>query len=149
LRLVFAEYEQSVVEVVAPPSTVWKKTLPDYEHAVIPEEKLWGYALNTEHETGQHKAKVFARVLGIERQHWTYLHDEIIEGLPESEAVLHHEAVRETVHWRHWTVPILVAGRNSRQAFVTTGWATRQDREPRLTTIYVERSIRNRELCAT
>jgi hypothetical protein len=125
--------------------TVTAESLPGYEYAVIPSEKLRGYALNIEHETGQHKARVFKSTLGIEQQDWRYLHDQIIEGLPESEAILHHETVR----WQGWTVPILVRGQNSRRAYVTTGWTIKaEDRRPKLATAYVEHSARNRQLLA-
>ena len=145
LSLVLTELgQEAYAGVTTTEGVVCEQALPDYEHAVIPEEKLRGYSLNMEHGTGQHKAKVFASTLGIEQQHWTYLHDQIIEGLPESEAFLHHETVREQVQWRHWTVPILVAGRNARRAFVTTGWVTtKDDREPRLTTAYIKPSDRH------
>jgi hypothetical protein len=35
------------------------KAIPGAQQAVIPEEKLAGYALNPCHETGNHKARVF------------------------------------------------------------------------------------------
>jgi hypothetical protein len=122
-------------------ASVAVERLPGYEEAVVPPEKLCGYALNFEHETGRHKARVFKGALGIEQQDWRYLHDQIIEGLPESEAILHHETIRETVRWQNWTVPILVAGRNSHSGYVKTVWTIRaDDRKPKLTTAYVERS---------
>ena len=119
--------------------------LPGYEFAVIPEGKLRGYALNPEHETGKHKARVFRSALGFQQQDWRLLHDQIMEGLPESEAILRNE----TAKWQNWTVPILVPGRNSRRGYVTTGWVVKADNErPQLTTAYVEDSQRNRKLLA-
>ena len=124
---------------------VCEHALPGYEHAVIPPEKLRDYALNPGHRAGKDKARKFAGALAIERQHWMYLQDQILEALPESEAVLHNETVR----WQNWTVPILVSGRNSRRAFITTGWTIETGTlEPRLSTAYVEKSARNRELLA-
>ncbi len=39
--------------------------LPNYQNAVIPNEKIYDYCLNTTHERGQHKARVFRQVFGI------------------------------------------------------------------------------------
>jgi hypothetical protein len=41
--------------------------LPNADHAIIPIEKLSGYCLDEEHEHGQHKAYLFSRLLGINR----------------------------------------------------------------------------------
>jgi hypothetical protein len=55
--------------------------LPLREQAEIPPPKLRDYALNPEHEEGRHKARVFAAALGIRREHWTYLRDQILRAL--------------------------------------------------------------------
>ena len=39
--------------------------LPNYENAVIPNDKIVGYCLNLNHERGRHKARVFKQVFGI------------------------------------------------------------------------------------
>jgi uncharacterized protein DUF6883 len=47
--------------------------LPGAEDAVIPPSKLRDYALNPDHATGRHKARVFASELGLGREDWQYL----------------------------------------------------------------------------
>jgi Domain of unknown function (DUF6883) len=126
-------------------NSVEVRVLPNYSLAIIPPQKLWGYALSPTHKRGKHKARVFQSVLGLEQQDWPYLRDQIIEGLPESEAVLRYD----TVKYQKWEVPILVAGRSSHQGYVTTGWIVRaEDERPQLTSAYVEKSARNRRLLA-
>src|SRR5262249_50622043 len=58
--------------------------LPGAERATIPTDKLVRYALNPDHPLGRHKARVFASALGIRRQDWRYLHDQILSALPEA-----------------------------------------------------------------
>jgi hypothetical protein len=111
--------------------------LPRYEEAWIPVEKLRDYALSTESEEGRDKAVVFASALGIQREDWPYLHDQILEELPESPAILHNP---DTPWGTTWEVPVLVAGRNASVHYVTTGWIIRpEDPRPQLTTARVAR----------
>jgi hypothetical protein len=41
--------------------------LPNAEKAFVDIEKLSGYCLNTAHERGKHKARLFSSVLGLMR----------------------------------------------------------------------------------
>jgi hypothetical protein len=58
--------------------------LPGAERATIPTDKLVRYALDPAHPRGRHKARVFASALGIRKQDWRYLHDQILEALPDA-----------------------------------------------------------------
>jgi hypothetical protein len=117
--------------------------LPYLEAATIDPAKLRDYALNPEHGKGGHKAVVFARALDIHREHWRHLYDEILQKLPESDAT---RCEPDTPWGPRWEVPILVKGRNARYRYVVTGWLTPWRSSPHLTTAYVEKSRRNREL---
>jgi len=44
-------------------------TLPNHANAVINEQKLSGYALDSEHPVGGHKARKFKAALGFESAH--------------------------------------------------------------------------------
>ena len=114
--------------------------LPYYEHATIPEEKLRGYVLNPEHPVGRHKARVFASTLGIYQQDWRYLNDQILEGLPVSDAT---RVELDTPWGPRWEVPVMVEGRNARRAYVLTFWLIRPGGYPQLTTARVDKSHRN------
>jgi len=65
-----------------------RSQLPGCEHAWIPEGTLKNYALSPEHKEGKHKARVFRGALGYEQEHSHHLHEQILERLPEYEAVL-------------------------------------------------------------
>lgn len=117
--------------------------LPNYEYAWIPAPKLTGYVLNLEHPRGQHKAYVFASTLGIYQEDGQFLSDQILETLPEAEAI---RCQIGTPWGPIWKVPMLITGRNARTRWVTTGWITPWDGGPRFTTAFIEKSERNRDL---
>ncbi|MGH8963218.1 MAG: DUF6883 domain-containing protein, partial [Jatrophihabitantaceae bacterium] len=93
--------------------------LPRVDDAVIPAEKLRDYALNPDHVRGGHKARVMRSALGLTRDDWTYLRDQIREGARTTR-------VTRVVEHRNGTfaygIVIDVLGRNGKTAAVTTGW---------------------------
>lgn len=42
--------------------------LPNYEHALIDDNKLRNYCLNPDHPVGKHKAKVFLAALKLKKK---------------------------------------------------------------------------------
>lgn len=115
--------------------------LPGCEDAWIPEGKLKDYALSPEDPKGKHKARVFSSVLGIEQEDWQYLREQILERLPEYEAVLRDA---DTGYGQEWEVLVPIEGRNACTRYVATKWliVNRSRPRPRLSTLYVERSAR-------
>lgn len=131
---------------IQPVKAVMVERLPGYEGAVIPREKLRGYVLNPKSDRGQHKARLFAKELGLEQGDWRYLKVQIGEGLPESEAVLidpDHKG-----YGQEWEVAVLVLGRNRCVRYVSTKWLVPAKGPTRFITAWPERSQRNRELQA-
>ncbi len=59
--------------------------LPNFEKAIIPNEKIFGYCLNPIHERGQHKAKVFRQVFGITQADGQVLKKAILEQIDNME----------------------------------------------------------------
>ncbi len=109
-------------------------SLPRAEDAVIPEDKLRDYALNPEHPTGRHKARVFASALGISRDDWRYLRDEIAGKLPTARV----SAVRESPYGFLYDLPMLLEGRNGATEEVITAWfVSKHQAAPRLVSAYV------------
>jgi hypothetical protein len=114
--------------------------LSNYESAVIEAGKLVHYALNPNSERGQHKARVFQRVLGFNLSNWEQLKQAILEALPTHPATL----TSETVFGRKYEVRLSLRGPNGHRANVTTVWQYDRlcDRDayrdaPRLVTLYV------------
>lgn len=110
--------------------------LPLREQAEIPPAKLRDYALNPEHEEGRHKARVFAAALGIRREHWAYLRDQILRAL-ESAPVT---GVRLAGPWGMlYEVRIDIDGLNGQTHPIITVWFSRDGiGAPTLTTTYVD-----------
>lgn len=109
--------------------------LPRADSAEVPPEKLHGYALNPEHLTGSHKARVFLSALGIGQHDWIYLRDQILERLPHSPVT----ALRpKPPYGVEHEVRIMVDGLNGETHPVVTGWLVPESGSPRLVTLYVE-----------
>jgi hypothetical protein len=53
--------------------SVHPTALPNYQNAVIPQNKLVKYSLDPTHPRGKHKAIVFKSALGFEQSDWELL----------------------------------------------------------------------------
>jgi filamentous hemagglutinin len=109
--------------------------LPGAEAAQVPDEKLRDYVLDPEHFLGRHKARVFASVLGIRRDDWRYLRDQIQDRVVECPV----SAIRpKPPHGVEYEVRIAIEGLNGQTHPVITGWLAPEEGPPRLLTAYVE-----------
>jgi hypothetical protein len=107
--------------------------LPNVERAVVDIEKLRDYALNPEHDEGQHKARVFRAALGLTRDNAERLREMILEAAAREDAT----EGKLTRHGRLYTVDFVARGLNGDVA-VRTGWIVRHGEDfPRLVTCYV------------
>lgn len=61
--------------------------LPNARRAVVPIQKLAGYSLDPEHETGAHKARVFRAALGLTAADAGWLRDRILDAVATTDAV--------------------------------------------------------------
>jgi hypothetical protein len=100
------------------PRTLHPNALPNYEHAVIPRNKLEDYALNPAHRDGQHKARLFKSILGFERRDWETVSNAILSELPFNEAILN----REDGWGKYYLVSLVIDGPNGKTARITTVW---------------------------
>ena len=108
--------------------------LPRVDEAVVPEHKLRDYALNPQHLTGCHKARVFQAALGIGHDDWEWLRDQILSAVQDARIA----SVSQDPWGFRYTVPILLEGLNGATHEVITGWIVEaDDAPPRLTTAYV------------
>lgn len=100
-----------------------------------PVEKLHAYALDPEHRSGRHEARVFSSVLGIEQHDWEYLRDQI----PARVAAGPVTAIRPSPPWgTEYEVRVAIDGLNGVTHPIITGWLLPSDGPPRLITAYVE-----------
>ena len=111
------------------------KPLPNASRAQIPPAKLRDYALNPHHPDGSHKAHVFRAALGIGQADWSYLSDQLLDGLASS--VVSKETSDR--YGTRYEVSIEVTGRNGRVLPVTTAWFVPKETDvPRLVTAYIQ-----------
>lgn len=108
--------------------------LPNGDHAIVPLEKLTEYALNTEHPTGRHKARVFKAALGL-----TIADAEFLQmTLQSAAASLEAEREDPTIYGERYVIDLKITTASG-TATVRTAWMIRRDEDvPRLTTCYVK-----------
>jgi hypothetical protein len=108
--------------------------LPRANRATIPTDKLVHYALDPNHRRGRHKARVFASALGITAADWRYLHDQILEALPDAPV----RSTRITPFGVAYEVVVSIDGLNGATVPVVTTWIAELGAPPRLTSTWVD-----------
>jgi hypothetical protein len=107
--------------------------LPAADHAVIEHAKLRDYALDPDHPTGAHKARVFAAALGLTKRDADELSVAILAAVAREPAI---PGAHDRFGQRY--VVDFVMERGDRRAVVRTAWIVRTDEDfPRLTTCHV------------
>jgi hypothetical protein len=90
--------------------------------------------LSPDHEHGRHKARVFLSALGIDRDSWEHLREQIVTRTVDGEV----SAMRTGRYGLRYSVPMLIDGLNGETYEVITGWIVEHEgAAPRLTTAYV------------
>ncbi|HEX8845243.1 MAG TPA: hypothetical protein VF791_11395 [Pyrinomonadaceae bacterium] len=115
--------------------------LPNYEKAVISEDKLRKYALSSEHvssvkgkSSGKDKALIFERRLGFNTTNCEILKQRILDELPYYEAKLG----QEDVYGQKYEVVLPILGVNGETANIITAWIIDVGVDyPRLISTYV------------
>jgi hypothetical protein len=114
--------------------------MPFAERAWIPDGKLQDYILNPDHPKGWSKAKYFDQHLGIRRDNWEYLHDQILDEISErrvttiaaknwKEGEKHHFGIE-------FGIEVGIDGLNGQRREVFTGWLVVGSLAPALTTSF-------------
>jgi len=107
--------------------------LPNAEHAVIEIAKLRDYSLNSLHEAGKHKARVFQAALSISIDDAEWLREALLRAVVDGEAV----AGPSSPFGIKYVVDVLIV-REAQRAMVRTAWIVEYGTEfPRLTSCYV------------
>ena len=110
------------------------KALPNVASASIPEKKLSGYALNSEHPIGRNKARVFKAALGFTDADAASLERQIILKLPFYPASIG----KKDQYGQRYTVDMPITGKNGQTRIIRTGWIIKTgESSPTLTTAYV------------
>ena len=111
--------------------------LPNLDLAFIDCNKLWNYSLNSQHDRGKHKARLFAAILDLGRNE----HDVEILLTLILEAIQNYEAIlsQSDEYGQRYIVDFLTT-RNQNTANIRTTWIIRPDEDfPRLVSCYILR----------
>jgi hypothetical protein len=112
--------------------------LPNADNAVVPIEKLKDYSLNTSHEVGKHKAKVFESALNLHSEDAQFLRTAIIENILVTDAI--HFVTN--AFGEHYFVDFNLTFKG-KTAPIRTKWTIATGKNyPRLTSCYVKRKAK-------
>lgn len=115
---------------------VWaneKQKLPNYKNAIIPDEKINGYALNKNHPSGKNKAIAFEQYLGYNNSNSNLLIEEIRKLTSENPAVLRFS----DEYGDRYEIKALMDGVSGKTANVKIAYIVQKDGTARLTSVYV------------
>ena len=107
-------------------------TFPKDGAFLCEKKKIKDYLLNLDHPDGKSKAKFFAEILGIKREDWEYLIDQISEAMKD--AIIFK--VTNKKHGISHAALINIRGRNNRTTIIETGWIVETNNRFRLITAY-------------
>lgn len=106
--------------------------IPNAENAIVDLHKLRDYCLNTKHEDGKHKARLFSSILGMTADNAEELRQILLEIVQTQAARLG----RQDEFGQRYTVDFQIEWQN-RSAILRSGWIVEHGSEfPRLTTCY-------------
>ncbi|MGC1218511.1 MAG: DUF6883 domain-containing protein [Phormidesmis sp.] len=107
--------------------------LPNPDKAVMPLEKLEGYALNPEHPEGRHKAVVFRAALGIGIAEADELRAALLMALYQQDAL----ATQQNAHGQKYQIDFSMST-TGESVILRSAWIVRNGETfPRLITCYV------------
>jgi uncharacterized protein DUF6883 len=116
--------------------SVHPNALPNYQNAVIPENKLLRYSLDPMHPSGKHKAIVFKSALGFDQSNWEILKQSILDELPYHEA----KATKEDGHGKRYKVILPINGPNGNTRDVVVTWIIKAETDyPSLDSTWVRK----------
>lgn len=106
--------------------------IPNAERAIVGIRKLRDYCLNSQHNIGKHKARLFAALLGMNSNDAEKLRNALLEAVKTHDAQLGKKDARGqrytldfTMSWKH------------KQATIRSGWIIETNSDiPKLTTAY-------------
>lgn len=116
---------------------VWaneKQKLPNYKNAIIPNEKITGYALNKNHKTGRNKAIAFEKYLGYNINNGDLLVEQIKKLTSENIATLKSS----DKYGDRYEIKAIMDGVNGKRAKVKIAYIVEKEGITRLTSVYVD-----------
>ena len=107
--------------------------LPNAERAVVDVFKLTDYCLSLSHPRGRHKARVFAAVLGLNREDAGLLREALLKAALDREAIVGER----DGYGQRYVLDFEMMGPGGRGK-IRSNWIVRRSEDfPRLTSCYV------------
>ena len=111
-----------------------KVKLPNGNRAIVDINKLRDYCLNTNHDEGKHKARVFASALGLRAVDAEWMRDQLLKAAAREDACPISSTRFGTLYMLDFELKT-----EAGSATVRSGWIIRHHEDfPRLTTCYVK-----------
>ncbi len=104
---------------------------PDAEHAIVAEEKICDYLLNTDHPVGGSKAAWFASI-GYTLANWQQLAEELLQLATARDDFI----AKPSLFGVKYEVTGEIGRPGYRPATVVSVWIVEEDASPRLVTAY-------------
>ena len=106
--------------------------IPNAERAIVDIGKLRDYCLNSEHNDGKHKARLFSAALGMGINDAEALREALLQAVQTANAQLG----KNDVYGQRYTIDFTLNW-HGRQATIRSGWIIdRGSKVPRLVTAY-------------
>lgn len=105
------------------------------ERVIIDPRKLIYYALNPDSPKGKHKATLFNKVLGFNKDNYIDLIRQLETKALQADITFHSA----DTFGKRYTADIIIEGMKNRQAIVRTGWLVAETRQAHLVTLYVKK----------
>jgi Phage minor capsid protein 2. len=123
--------------------------LPNSSNATIPTDKIKGYILNQNHETGRNKAKVIDSVLGYNESNWTDFSEKLYKSVQSSRVAaakpFTYSSDGRIINAMKYEVPISMSGLKNRTLDMKTIWQIDGGKEnPRFITLTFPKKRRDR-----
>jgi len=106
--------------------------IPNAEHAIVDIRKLRDYCLNSQHNKGKHKARLFSSILGMNSNDAEELRNILLEAVMKQNAQLAEKDARG----QRWTLDFTLTWQD-KQATIRSGWIIEVNSDiPKLTTAF-------------
>ena len=106
--------------------------VPNAEHAIVDIRKLRDYCLNSTHEHGKHKARLFTAALGMTLNDAEELRSVLLEAIKTHNG----QPGRRDAYGQRYVVDFMLVWR-SKQAMIRSAWIIEHHSDtPRLTSCY-------------
>ncbi len=106
--------------------------IPNAEHAIVDIRKLRDYCLNSQHNKGKNKARLFASLLGMNSNDAGELRNALLEAVKKQDAQL----AEKDAYGQRYTLDFTLTWQD-KQATIRSGWIIETDSDlPKLTTAF-------------